>query len=38
MMAVGLLSLVLLVAWSYKVVRASMNVLQLSPVESRDLL
>jgi hypothetical protein len=38
MMAVGLLSLVLLVAWRDKVVRASTNVLQFSPVESRDLL
>ena len=38
MMAVGLLSLVLLVAWSYKVVRATVDVLQLSPVESRGML
>jgi hypothetical protein len=38
MMAVGLLSLVLLVAWRDKVVRASTNVLQFNPVESRDLL
>jgi hypothetical protein len=37
MMAVGLLSLVLLVAWRYKVVRASVDVPRFSPVESRDL-